>query len=140
MMSSILKPTQFGGFERHGDMDGKPSEIYVPGDPTTTQYVEMLWRLANAAAGLPPHQRPTHMFLPASDFGRIVSELRAQHDATGPAPGYLIFGKNTTFKVYNAGTDSVMEVNRLNRETPGAIDFADRVLSLKKEADERLRS
>jgi hypothetical protein len=102
--------------------------LYLPGDPRTTQYVEKCWRLANASAGLAPHLRPTQMYLSAQDYGGLIAELRAQHDAPEhETPGYLIFGRRPTFKVINAGTDDEAEVNRLNRDTPGAIDFEQRI-------------
>ena len=101
--------------------------FYLPGDPRTTNYREKVWKLADVAAGLPQQERPTQMFLSASDYGRLIAELRAQCDAPpGPPPPYLIFGKNPQFRVINAGTDDEAEVNRLNRESPGAVDFEDR--------------
>jgi hypothetical protein len=103
--------------------------IYLPGDPRETKYVEKCWRLADAAAGLMVHERPDRMFISSSDFGRVIAELRAQYETpnTSEVPGYLIFGKNPEFRVLNAGTDDEAEVNRLNRETPGAVDFRARV-------------
>lgn len=101
--------------------------FYLPGDPRITNYREKIWKLADIAAGLPDRERPTQMYLSASDYGRIIAELRAQCEApAGQAPPYLIFGKNPEFRVINAGTDDEAEVNRLNRESPGAVDFEDR--------------
>jgi len=102
--------------------------LYKPGDPATTKYVEKCWRIANIAAGMPAYQRPTRMYLSATDFGAIIAELRAQHDAPWHMadPPYLVFGKNPEFRVLNAGTDSEREVNRLNNETPGAVEFTAR--------------
>jgi len=98
--------------------------FYLPGDARITNYREKLWKLADVAAGLPVHERPTQMFLSATDYGYLVAELRAQCDAPpGPPPPYLIFGKKPEFRVINAGTDDEAEVNRLNRESPGAVDF-----------------
>jgi hypothetical protein len=115
----------FDGYKRHDTV--RPG-LYVPGDPRTTNYMEMLWRLADAAAGLPAHQRPDRMYLSATDYGAVVEELRAQHGASKTeAPGYLIFGKKATFKVLNAGTDDMATVNRMNRDTPGAVDFKARL-------------
>ncbi len=110
---------------RHTAISPKAYEL---GDPRETKYVEKCWRLANVAAGLPVDQRPTRMFLSAKDFGAIIAELRAQHDAPWHMadPPYLIFGKNPEFRVLNAGTDDEATVNRMNRDTPGAIEFVAR--------------
>lgn len=103
--------------------------FYLPGDPRITNYIHKLQRLAFAVSGLPPHQRPNRMYLSSKDYGAVLAEARAQYDATGPdpGPGGLVFGKRVPFSVLNAGTDDQAEVNRLNREVPGAIDFADRM-------------
>lgn len=108
----------------------RPPTFYLPGDPRGTNYVELCWRLATAAVSLPVHQRPTQMFLSATHYGALIAELRAQYDAPFGAedPPYMIFGTDARpFKVLNAGTDDLAAVNRVNRDTPGAIDFADRL-------------
>lgn len=101
--------------------------FYLPGDPRITNYREKFWKIADIVAGLPPDERPRLMYLSASDYGRLVAELRAQCDApANEDPGYLMFGKKDPFLVANAGTDDEAEVIRLNRESPGAVDFEDR--------------
>lgn len=104
----------------------RPPTFYLPGDPRSTNYVEACWRIATTAASLPAYQRPDRMYFSASDYGQIVAELKAQYDAPEDDPPYLIFGKHSPFMVLNAGTDDMAVVNRMNRDTPGAIDFAER--------------
>lgn len=101
--------------------------IYLPGDPRVTRYWSKIKKLADLCSSLPEHQRPTGMFLSATDFKRLIDELRAQHDGpqTAYRADYLLY---YDFCIINSGTDSEAEVNRLNREVPGAIDFADRIL------------
>ncbi len=99
------------------------------GDPAKTSYVEQFWRLANAAASLPDELRPTQMFLKSADYQAVIAELRAQYNAPWHMtdPPYLIFGSKAQFKVLPAGTEDQGVVNRMNSDTPGAIDFADRL-------------
>lgn len=101
--------------------------IWLPDAPANTEYEQNIWRLADAAAGLPIYQRPDRMYLSATHYGQLLDEMRESRVTPKDMPPYLIFGKNTEFRVLNAGTDDEAEINRLNRETPGAIEFSDRV-------------
>lgn len=97
--------------------------IYLPGDPRTTQYIKQIQVIAGLV------ERPTTMYVTVNHWRRIVAELDAQYmdalmDPNGPVPWRV----SDTFRmgpltVVNAGTESSAEVNRKNRETPGAIDF-----------------
>ena len=101
--------------------------IYLPGHPSTTRYVQQL----NLVAGLVG--RPTTLYLTAQHWGWVMAELEAQYkdalmDPTRPGPWAnpkkpLQFGP---LKVVNAGTDDERAVNRMNHDTPGAIDFVER--------------
>lgn len=87
-------------------------------DPTNTEYVLQLWTIANLI------ERNTQMYLSASQYGKVVAELRAQYDApTDNDPPYLLMGKVPQLTVFNAGTDDEAAINRMNADTPGAIDF-----------------
>jgi len=97
--------------------------IYLPGHPSTTQYVKKL----NLIAGL--IERDTVMYVTSTHWREIAAELDAQYldallDPKGPIPWRV----SDTFKiggltVVNAGTESQAEVNRKNADTPGAVDF-----------------
>lgn len=105
----------------------RPKGFYTKGDPRFTSYVEKLWRIANAAASLPIDQAPDRMFVSSEDYEAILAELKAQYEAPSESPGYLIFGKKWPFRVFNAGTNDLATINRMNESTPGAIDFGDRL-------------
>ncbi len=110
--------------------------FYLPGDPRGTKYVEQLWLIAGLL------ERPTKMYLTATHYGRVIAELRAQHNAPQlTAPDELKFGKtahthDATRRTYelavvNSGTEDEAWVNALNRDTPGAIDFQDKMRRLR---------
>jgi hypothetical protein len=110
--------------------EGKvPSALVTPGDPRITRYNEYIWQLANLASALPLHLAPNRMFLSSRDFAALIAELRENHADESQHyadPTYVIYGKKPEFKVINAGTDDDVEVNRMNQETPGAMDFVAR--------------
>ncbi|MGH3511452.1 MAG: hypothetical protein ACRDRB_04160 [Pseudonocardiaceae bacterium] len=96
------------------------------GDPAETEFVLRLWAIANLI------ERPTQIYLAADHYGAVVDELRAQYNAPkGSAPPYLLMGKNPQLTVLNAGTNDEAEVNRKNHDTPGAIDFQDKMARLR---------
>lgn len=91
------------------------------GDPSETEFVLQLWTIAGLI------ERNTQIYLTATHYGQVVEECWAQYNAPrNNVPPYLILGKSPQLTVFNAGTDDVAEVNRKNRDTPGAIDFQDK--------------
>lgn len=118
------------------------SRVYVPGAPGNTEYVKQLWLIAGLI------ERPTSLYLTATHYGAVIAELLAQHGAPSTqAPASLQFGvpekeqawerrvagdrQSHCLMVINSGTDDEAEVNRKNRDTPGAIDFQSKVLRLR---------
>ena len=100
--------------------------IYIPGDPRTTMYVKQIMVIASVVA------RKTVMYVTAQHWRLIAAELDAQYmdslvDPKGPIPWRISsefrIGKVT---VVNAGTENEQTVNRMNEDTPGAVDYIDR--------------
>jgi hypothetical protein len=102
--------------------------IFIPGDPRTTSYVKKLSTIAGLL------QRDTVMYVTSGDWTRLTRELDAQYsdclmDPTRPAPWntgseFVIHQMgDCRLTVVNAGTESQLDVNKKNQDTPGAIDF-----------------
>lgn len=97
--------------------------IYLHGDPRTTMYIKQI----SVIAGLV--ERPTVMYITADHWRKIQAELDAQYldclmDPKGPIPWRVSDNfKMGPLTVVNAGTESQAAVNRMNRDTPGAVDF-----------------
>jgi hypothetical protein len=100
--------------------------IVLPGDPKTTMYVKQISLIAGLVA------RPTVYFITSDHWRKVYAELEAQYmdallDPKGPIPWRV----KDEFKigpltVINSGIESQKTVNKMNAQTPGAIDFIER--------------
>lgn len=112
---------------------------HLTGSPLATNWIRTLEAQAAHVS------RPTTRYLTAGEWGKVAAELDAQYgdalmDPTRPAPWHsqqrFLVGK---LLVVNSGTDDRAEVNRRNREEPGAIDYKERVERFRITADEHER-
>lgn len=105
--------------------------IYLPGHPSSTKFVKQLLLISGLIG------RSTKIYLTSKHWGMVMAELDAQYmdalvDPDGPVPwhsggdSFAIGNDPKKLTIINSGTDDQLVVNKLNRDTPGAVDFIER--------------
>lgn len=99
---------------------------YVPGNPKSETLVDQVWLRANGI------ERDSDCYLGAYEYGRLIAELQADHDAPKTeVPMSLKFGVHPCLHVINAGTDDRLVVALKNRDAAGARDFREKLERLR---------